>query len=384
MLRESSDNETMRASLIFSTIIISLQSTVAISAETFEFFNGIRQMGMGGASIAVVNDETALIANPAALGKLRDSFTTVFDPELDYGKENSNVATGNTIFSAANLQGMLDQLKLHPNKRFHLRSQLFPSYVTANFGVGVFGKYTVDGEVDGTVTPNVFHLDVVQDLAFVIGYNFRIWDGRIKFGFNAKYINRTELKDQDPQVPLDTTGLRLADFADEGGAMAADIGLIITLPWAWLPTIAGVVRDAGGTKFTFAKGILHGGAADANDPNYPTAQVPKPISQTIDAAFALFPITAGRTRMTITGEYTDVTNVNLELDSAKKIHAGFELNFSDLFFFRGGWNQRYWTAGLELAYADMQFQMASYGEEIGTVDVNREDRRYSIKFAYRY
>lgn len=382
----------MRKLFIFSKSNFSTSLGAAIlfltcnvfAAETYEFFNGIRMMGMGGASIAVVNDETALVSNPAALGKLRDHFTTVFDPEVDYGAENSSVATGTTIFSAASLQGMLDNLELHPNKRFHLRSQLMPSFVTNNFGVGVFAKYEVNGEVDGTVTPNVFHLDAVQDLSFIIGYNFRIWDGRIKFGFNGRYINRTEIRDQSPQIPIATTNLELKNYGDEGGAMAADVGLIISMPWAWLPTIAGVVRDAGGTKFTFAEGILNGGAADATDPLYPKAQVPQPVSQTIDAAFALFPVSKGRTRMTITGEYTDVNNVNEELDSAKKIHAGFEFNFSDMFFLRGGWNQRYWTAGVELAFADMQFQLASYGEEIGTVDLNREDRRYSMKFAYRF
>ena len=48
-------------------------------------------------------------------------------------------------------------------------------------------------------------------------------------------------------------------------------------------------------------------------------------------------------------------------------------------------NQRYWTAGLELAIANYQLQLASYGEEIGTgPSATREDRRYIFKFAYRF
>ncbi len=344
------------------------------AAETYEFYNGIRQMGMGGASIAVVNDETALLANPAALGKLRDSFTTLFDPEVDYGKENSAIATGNAIFSAFTAQGLLDKLREHPNKHFHMRAQMFPSFVTANFGVGIYAKYAVDGEYDAVPDPDVVHFDLVNDLAFVLGYNFRIWDGRIKFGFNAKYINRIEMKDQDPAIDPATTDLLVKNDAKEGGAMSADVGLIIAMPWKLLPTLAIVAHDVGNTSFNFAEGIIY---------NVSTER-PDVVKQTYDAAFAIFPVLTNRTRITFTGEYRDVTNVNEETDMAKKIHAGIEVNFSDMIFVRAGYNQRYWTAGLEFAYERFQFQLASYGEEIGTLEENREDRRYSVKFSYRY
>ena len=62
------------------------------SGERFEFYNGIRQMGMGGCSVATANDETALLSNPAGLGKLRDYFITVADPELDVGSNTEKIA----------------------------------------------------------------------------------------------------------------------------------------------------------------------------------------------------------------------------------------------------------------------------------------------------
>ena len=37
----------------------------------------------GGAGIAVVNDETAMLINPAGLGKLRDYIFTIADPEIE-------------------------------------------------------------------------------------------------------------------------------------------------------------------------------------------------------------------------------------------------------------------------------------------------------------
>jgi hypothetical protein len=47
-------------------------------------------------------------------------------------------------------------------------------------------------------------------------------------------------------------------------------------------------------------------------------------------------------------------------------------------------NQGYWTAGLELAVYNYQMQFATYGEEIGTKDTTKEDRRYVAKFSWRF
>lgn len=353
--------------------------SVEVSAnELYEFYNGVRQMGMGGATIAVVNDETALFANPAALGKLRDSFATVVDPEIDYGEVNSEIATGTGILEAFSLQGMLDKLNTAKDKHFHLRAQLSPSLALANFGIGFYEKYSVDGEV--RTSPNDLKLDFRQDMAFVIGYCLRIWDGRIKFGFNAKYISRLEIAHPTQTILPSVTDLNAKDYAAEGAGISADVGLILSAPWALLPTLAVVAHDVGDTEFNAGTGLVYGTSSTR----------PRKVPQTYDAALAIFPIVGNRTRTTITLEARDVTNVLKESDGTditdpyKKYHAGFEVNIQDMFFIRGGMNQHYWTAGLEFAYDRYQFQIGSYGEDIGTGTATREDRRYSAKFAYRF
>lgn len=358
--------------------LLTLGASEIYANEMYEFYNGVRQMGMGGASIAVVNDETALFANPAALGKLRDTFTTVIDPEIDYGEINSEIATGTGILEAFSLQGMLDKLNTAKDKHFHLRTQLSPSLVLANFGIGVYEKYSIDGEV--TTSPNEFHLDYRNDLAFVLGYCLRIWDGRIKFGFNAKYISRLEIHDPTTTIAPSVTNLNAKDYASEGAGVSADVGLILSAPWALLPTLAVVAHDVGDTEFTAGTGLVYGTSSTR----------PRKIPQTIDAAIALFPIVGNRTRTTFTLEARDVTNAlteangSLITDPYKKYHMGLEINIQDMFFLRGGLHQHYWTAGIEFAYDRFQFQIGSYGEDIGTGTANREDRRYSAKFAYRF
>jgi len=338
------------------------------AAERYEFYNGIRQMSMGGAAIAVVNDETSLLVNPAGLGKLRDFIVTVFDPELDIGAETQTII-GTDVNAITNPQKLLDKLNQNKGKHMHARAQVFPSLVVPNFGFGIFGKYSVDGSVDDTGTN--FSLDYTNDYALVLGFNLRIWDGIIKIGANARVINRVQVS--ETTIPAASTGLSISSMASEGVGVASDVGMIITVPVVWLPTISGVIRDTGDTRYTLRKGMFTNSATR-----------PAPTSQTIDAAFALFPIHGKSTRSSFTAEYKDVMNVAEEKDAMRRVHVGYELNIGDAFFIRGGMNQRYWTAGLELAVGNYQLQLGSYGEDIGVDKTPVEDRRYIGKFSFRF
>jgi hypothetical protein len=66
------------------------------------------------------------------------------------------------------------------------------------------------------------------------------------------------------------------------------------------------------------------------------------------------------------------------------LHVGTELNFDDILFLRAGYNQRYLTGGIEIASERLQFQITSYGEEVGDQNNPREDRRTMFKFAFRF
>lgn len=366
-----SNSEIKIRSRIIQGIILSnliFFSLLSHSQEMTNFYDGVRALGMGGAAIAVVNDETALLYNPAGLGKLRDYFITIADPEGDLGAETYDVM-GLSLLELADPQDTLNKAKLKLGKRVHGRGQVFPSLVVPNFGFGVFARVAVDAEVNAANT--AYEYNYVRDYAAVFGFNFRLWDGIIKLGVNAKVIDRAEVH-RTNLSPAATT-LTLESLASSGMGIGSDGGLILTAPIAWLPSVAAVYRDMGRTTFGLRESMFLN-----------TTTTPQSIPPTIDAAIAINPILGRGVRSTWTVEYTDVQDVTEQQDSAKKIHGGFELNFSDAFFLRGGWNQRYWTAGVELAMFNYQFQLASYGEEIGVYPATREDRRYVVKFAIRF
>ena len=352
-----------------------LCSFEARSQEIREFYSGIRGVSMGGASIATVNDETALLVNPAGLGKIRDWYGTLLDPELELSNKSDEIHRGKTLSDPFNLKGVGLASEGKPDVYYHAKAQIFPSFIVKNFGIGLLSHRTLNSiYIPSNGSLDLFYRD---DFALAVGYNFRVWGGRIKFGFNAKLISRIELDEDNlnpsPSENLDREALINTGRLKEGVGTSFDTAILLALPWTFLPTASAVVRDVGGTSFDKTQNQRLSATAR------PTTQ-----KQDMDVAVALFPIHANQTRSSWTLEYRKILTNSEETDKSRYMHGGFEFNFSDIFFLRGGYHQKYWTAGFEIASEHLQFQFASYGEDIKIRNDSREDRRYSAKIALRF
>jgi hypothetical protein len=354
----------------FLSLILISWSLTGGASERYEFYNGVRMLGMGGAGVAVVSDETALFINPAGLGRLRDYYITVVDPEVEVSETAERIA-GNDALRMNQPQEALDRCILDPDTHLKERMQLFPSIVVPNFGFGFFAKYEVNAEVDSDT--DLFKYDYTNDYAAIFGFNFRIWDGIIKIGTNARIINRTEVRRDD--LPTNSTALSLSGLAGEGIGVGSDAGIMLAAPIAWIPTIGAVYRDVGNTSYSVRDGMF-----------LDTTLTPDHTPASLDVGFAVHPIHGNSFRSTWTVDYRDVMTADEEEagSTTRRLHGGVEFNFGDAFFVRGGMNQGFWTAGLELAIINYQFQAAAYGEDIGTPDAPREDRRYVVKFSLRF
>jgi hypothetical protein len=133
-----------------------------------------------------------------------------------------------------------------------------------------------------------------------------------------------------------------------------------------------VAHDVGNTYFNLGSGVMYKPA------NRPPAQY-----QSVDAAIAIFPYNGRNVHYVLTAEWRDVQNAETQ-DMYRRLHAGMEINVGDVLYLRAGMNQRYYTAGLELAIDRQQIQLATYGEEIGTPTRFREDRRFLLQYAFRF
>ncbi|NUM59161.1 MAG: hypothetical protein HUU56_11045 [Bdellovibrionaceae bacterium] len=352
-------------------MIFLLQISVK-ATERIEFFNGVRSLAMGNTQVATVNDETALAANPAGLGKLRNFFGTIFDPELDLGSSAMNLYRGKSFSNPFSISQVLPSVAKSPGDYYYARGQLFPSFVAKNFGIGILGKYELNALAESDTSVNTFYRD---DLALLLGYNFRFWDGRIKIGFTGKMVSRIELNETtlDSTAVLDNATLASTGKLKQGLGIGADLGLMMTAPWSNLPTIGVVLRDIGNTSY---------------DKSYfsrlSATEKPTPTSQDADVGVSFQVIHKPNIRTIWSLEYKGVLTAKDEEDKQKLYHAGMEVNLGDVFFIRFGYNQRYLTGGFELASERFQFQIASYGEEVGTSSSTKEDRRTVAKFSFRF
>lgn len=343
-----------------------LLAAPTLKAEVYPLYRGARANAMGGADIAVANDETALLVNPAALGKLRNVYGTLIDPELDIGDNARGMIIESSPKSYSLPEKLVTMLNTNRDIHYHYKQQFFPSIVLKNFGIGILSKTSMDARMsaDGTRLISNYY----NDNALVLGYSFRFWDGRIKIGFNVKALNRVEASGElDP-----TTSLALNDIAKTGSGLSNDAGIILTAPWAGLPTISAVVHDIGDTKF--------------NQPSYTlkTNTRPANITQDMDVAIAFFPINANHARSAITIEYKNMLKAATLSSPTELYHLGYELNLADIAFFRAGMNGNYWTAGAEFTTEHTQWQVTYYGQEVGLDGASEEDRRWTVKFAFRF
>ncbi len=348
--------------------LISFFGQSAWSQEVFDNYVNARSLAMGGAIISVVNDETALLANPAALGKLRDTYGTLLDPELDFSSSSQRMYNKNPYQDPFDINQAKDAANSMPTDNYYARGQIFPSFVARNFGIGIHGIKELSANMNAAQDNLTLHYR--DDIALHLGFNLRFWDGRLKLGFMGKAISRIEVA-KDISMPAQ---LSLSSQANEGVGIGFDSGFMFTAPVAGLPTFSIVARDIGSTPFDRGSGL-----------RMTTSSRPSTLDQDYDLGISFFPIHANRTRSSISFELHQFLKSQKAKDAQRFYHAGYEWNYSDTLFIRLGMNQRYWTAGFEIASERTQFQFSSYGEEIGTDGVNqKEDRRYVCKFAFRF
>lgn len=351
---------------MFKASLALLFITISSSTGAAEFYQGIRQMGMGGAAIAVVNDETALLLNPIGLGRLREPYVTLIDPEVTTNMKSVG-AVQELGLDSLQLDKVYDELAGRVDQNYFVRAQIFPSFATRNFGVGFLGKQEMlarRNSVDQTL-----NLRYTSDMAAVVGYNHSFWGGTVKVGLAGRYIDRAEY---DGIVDPAVQGLDLKNFGVSGTGAAADVAVSLTSPTYYLPTLTVVAKDVGDTSFTLGKGMRD---------DYMGVGDPTKVPMTVDVGAAVFPIWSKTSRGAITVEYDDVMT---DGKANKKLHAGLEVNLADRFFFRGGWNKGYMTTGFEFATQNLQLQIAYYGEEIGTDENPVQDDRVALKFLVRF
>ncbi len=359
------------ALFVFVVVLASKLNAQIPSASVGEryFYRGARALGMGGVQVVTVNDETAVLINPANQLRLRGARLTSLDVELEasdtfYYPFYQTQPIGNPL----NLDSVFSSISQNPDKNYYFRASSAPVFASEFFSLGALIQQSLMGRLNSSsATADAFYRD---DQVLFAGIAARMLDGHLKLGVTGRAVSRLEL---DAQLPWPSV-FSMVHQGRGGTALAYDLGLTLVAPVAWHPTLSIVARDFGGTRFD--QSFYQRGSYFTTLPEQ---------KQSIDVGLGVFPIHRSQNRSVFAIEAHDVENMSKRSKPIKNLHLGYEFNYRDILFFRFGANQGHWTTGIEIASEFTQLQLAWYAEEMTDDDsISFPSRRLVLKWSFRF
>ena len=348
---------------IFTFALGLLAVPSAYAGEIREVYRNTEVQAMGGASIAVVEDEAALYLNPAGLAATKKIKIHLVTADIAFGSELLGFIPAAT--AAFNHLGP-DTLNVLMGKRIYVQGQATPTFMMPNFAFGILldqqlALYTVNRAL-----PN-FTLGYQTTNGAQAGYGVAIKPkgggdrSEIRLGFAGKMLFRrggyrlvpvTELTALSQETIHRITG-------DFGQGFGVDLGAQYFFKVNKILTVsAGVVyRDIGDTNF---------------------GSGPDPIKG--DLGYGL----GARLNMgmlKITGDW-DYSHLQDRTDWRKKNHFGLSFGLPFLSVF-GGVDQVYLTYGAAVDVWLLRIAAASYAEELDSFVYQAPQRRWSLRVDFK-
>ncbi|MGC9324470.1 MAG: conjugal transfer protein TraF [Desulfomonilia bacterium] len=349
-----------RACLVVALIVVCFQFCGA--TEYPYIYKGVRPMGMGGAFVAVSNDENALFYNPSGLADIKTRRSSILPLEIEVGENTYSLYRDALDVDFNNEQETAQFLRENIGERSHLGLYAFPHFSMPRFAFCLIGTARMDIEVRDRQYPKVL-TDVVNDFGAGVGYAHPLFNGTVLVGASVKYIRRQSLDKEYTVLDIVSKDLDdlIQDDLDDGTGFLLDAGVIVRL-------------DGLGVKNTrigvSGNNMIGGDLGDARDLD---EHIDIGISHDLDLGF---------TRATLAFDYTDLfSQIEYDDDLAKRIRFGVEFRCAQILSLRTGLYQGYLTGGLGIDGKGARLDVLTYAEEIGAFAGQRIDRRYLLRFS---
>ncbi len=333
-----------------------------------EFITSARALAMGNAFICKVDGPNAAFYNPAGLGTVRKTTFHLTNLHLELNKGFINLTEGNAGDVIGKLEdnftarGVRDNLANNPGNLSHAKVNLFPNLTTRYFQIGYMYSQTARANLDSTSSDVEFAER--RDHGPVAALNFSLFGGVVKFGASGILLNRRQLQ-------RDFTASETVDISDQNYSEASGLfinaGVRVTLPWTWLPTFAGVMRNAGSTEWD----IDQAGSTTL-------AEIPT----TYDLGFSLTPQIGKTMRVHMEINYKDLTDQYSAISKKRKLLAGIEFDIARKFFLRFGYGDGFGSAGIGIQGKRVHWDLTTYAVDLSQAEIRgREDRRFVLSMA---
>ncbi len=363
-----------------------------LSFSIHQEYLSTRAMGMGNAFTAIADDHSVLFYNPAALAR-RDRGNMHFfirggvdSGLLDFISEVGEASDGGGTESEK-INRITELIESKYGSHFGNRlATLGGFWVRPNWGMAFIPMdLSLDLGIDQQVGPMINAI-AYADSTFAYGYGQNVdWLGAnhpLSVGVTAKAVHRVYIGEAVSVANLAGGGdVFDDDLAKEGMTFDADIGLMYSPPipesgmFSFLkhmkPTFAVVIRNALDYGFPINLGLLDGSGE------------PPPLQRRLDlgSAYQLPQVWVFDPHLAL--DLRDIGHENWSF--GKGLHVGAEFYWTMFNWWKGHWsagfNQGYWSAGVGARMAVFQFDLATWGEEVGTSSVPRESRRFMLELS---
>lgn len=356
--------------LLYLTIICLYSSKLfAIGFEDGvfpELITSARGLAMGNAYISKVDDSHSAFYNPAGLGSVRNTTFHLTNFQVESNRDfNDVIGSGNGADQLAkkaaktySIDGLRQLLVDNKGKILHARAQTFPNLTFRYFSIGYMAAKRVRATIGEETGSQLEYADRL-DHGPVTSFNASLWGGVFKAGASVIYLQRSELI--GTANPNSTVNINSSDYK-KGSMIFVTAGSKLTLPIAFLPTFSSVLRNATGNEFSKT------GGPDA----------PDKIKQTVDLGFSLTPQLGKRSRIHLEYNYKDAAN-KYDNPSSRRSTFGIEIDFSRIFFVRGGYGDGFGSGGIGLKTDILEVDISTYAVDTSSATYKgREDRRFAF------
>ncbi len=377
--------------LIFTFVLSTLYFVSSVNAnESSTMFRGIRPLGMGGAFIALADDQNAFFYNPAGLALREKGMLTMFELPITLSKDiyalydyyNENKDAIENFDQESNdtqqkiMNDIIDRITLYrihltlgmPNMNFVTGPVKFANGDKMHLGVGLFDLVDVKMKVNAGILVPTLDLWGSADMIGIVPVVYK-WQtaplslpGSISLGANIKYIMRGRFEETRRSI------LELEDYDpsyQRGTGIGLDVGMLYEINQQWNAGM--MISDFGGTNIKFEE------ATSAGIKKEPFTGV---IKSKVNVGFAFKPnkihywagkyLNIGNKHLTLAFDLNNITDPDEKLFAETffmKVHMGAELKWK-MIAFRGGFNQGYpcFGAGLDLLFLNLDY--AFYVDEL--------------------
>lgn len=382
---------------VLSLVSVFLFGPAVFAAQNLEFsihqdHVSARALSMGNAFTAVVDDDSTLFYNPAALARRTEGNVRAY---LGAGIDSEYMKFINDIKTATKkptesekIDALTDLIESNYGHSYYSRVPVLGlSWMRPKWGISFIpADLSIDLGIHQQVGPMV-NVDAYLDskLAFGLAKDIKKIgkDQRLSIGATVKIVNRVHYSDSLIAAELagDSKVFDIND-ANEGMTIDGDIGTLYTpsVPekgfFKFLkymkPTVAVVVRNVLDYGY---KMNLHLVGDKTGTPPKSERRYDLGTKWDLPAFWVFDPHLALDIR--------DMGHTNWTL--RKGFHLGAELGWKMYNWWKGTWgfgiNQGYWTMGVGARFAWFKADLASWGEEVGTSSFPQQSRRYMLELS---